>query len=85
MDFCAAYPDIKGLRSYVSVGDPKNDSTFPAMMADIEQRDKVYMSLLQLLFKWEFQGVQINWRLPDDIQPADRENFVTFLHELKIM
>lgn len=82
---CVALMNSKPISSFVSIGEPKNESTFPAMMADAQQRDKIYTSLLQLLFKLEFQGVQINWRLPADVQSADRENFVTFLHELRIM
>ncbi|KAH8416242.1 hypothetical protein KR222_011823, partial [Zaprionus bogoriensis] len=75
------------LKSFLSIGDWNGDaSVFASMMADIKQRDKFYTSLLHILYKCKFRGVQVYWK-PEDTaaQTVDRENFATFLHELNII
>ncbi|KAL7735678.1 hypothetical protein ACLKA6_002556 [Drosophila palustris] len=76
------------LKTVISIGGWKDESKLISkMLSDTRKRDQFYTSLINLLYKNGLQGVQINWKFPahHGSQPEDQKNFVTFLHELKII
>ncbi|XP_070851205.1 chitinase-3-like protein 1 [Drosophila suzukii] len=60
---------------------------FSRMVASPNKRDNFYTSLIAFLFKWGFDGVQIDWRYPTQRggQSEDRQNFVLLLEELGLI
>ncbi|XP_034479845.1 chitinase-like protein 3 [Drosophila innubila] len=76
------------LKTIISIGGWKDESKLISkMLSDSKKRDQFYSSLINLLYKTAMQGVQINWKFPAHLgsQPEDQKNFVTFLHELRII
>ncbi|KAH8300177.1 hypothetical protein KR044_011060 [Drosophila immigrans] len=76
------------MKAIISIGNWRDQSNLVAeMISDTRKRDQFFTSLISLLYKNTLQGVQINWQFPAHrhSHPSDRENFVTFLHELKIV
>jgi len=71
-----------------TVGGWQEESKHFSRMADSpNKRDNFYTSLIAFLFKWGFDGVQIDWRYPTQRggQSEDRQNFVLLLEELGLM
>ncbi|XP_039481095.1 endochitinase isoform X2 [Drosophila santomea] len=65
----------------------EDSSSFSRMIASPKKRDNFYTSMLNFMFKWGFDGVQIDWRYPTLLggQPEDRQNFVILLEELGLI
>ncbi|XP_060658764.1 probable chitinase 10 [Drosophila nasuta] len=86
----AKYKNLKNvqIKSIISIGNWRDQSSLISeMISDTRKRDQFYTSLIGVLYKTGVQGVQINWQFPAHrhMHSKDRENFVTFLHELKIV
>ncbi|KAH8372054.1 hypothetical protein KR093_009814, partial [Drosophila rubida] len=76
------------IKTIVSIGNWRDESELvSAMISDSRQRDNFFTSIITFLYKYAFQGVQINWQYPAHRyrQSGDREHFVDFLHELKLV
>ncbi|XP_033153044.1 chitinase-3-like protein 1 [Drosophila mauritiana] len=65
----------------------EDSSSFSRMVSSPKKRDNFYSSILEFMFKWGFDGVQIDWRYPTLLggHPEDRQNFVILLEELGLI
>ncbi|XP_002138949.1 chitinase-like protein 3 [Drosophila pseudoobscura] len=65
----------------------EESSDFSKMAADARKRDRFFTSLVEFMYEWRFDGVQIDWRYPTQRggKPEDRKNFILLLEELKII
>lgn len=65
----------------------EDSSSFSRMVASPKKRDNFFSSMLEFVFRWGFDGVQIDWRYPTLLggHPEDRQNFVILLEELGLM
>ncbi|XP_064543005.1 probable chitinase 10 isoform X2 [Drosophila montana] len=72
-----------GFQTIISIGGTKDDAKrFSKMAANMAKRDQFYKSLIKFLFKWNCNGILLDWEYPT---PEDRDNFVNLLKELKII
>ncbi|EDW85811.1 uncharacterized protein Dwil_GK22945 [Drosophila willistoni] len=60
---------------------------FSKMVGDVHRRDRFFTSIIEFMYQWSFDGIQIDWEFPTQrgVQPEDRRNFIMFLEELKII
>ncbi|EDW01308.1 GH21369, partial [Drosophila grimshawi] len=71
------------IKTILSIGGGKDQSNmFSKMAAEVKQRDKFYASLIKFLYKWEFNGIFIDWEYP---MRDDRNNFANLLKELRVI
>ncbi|GAB6031999.1 hypothetical protein CHUAL_010376 [Chamberlinius hualienensis] len=75
------------LKTMVSIGGWEEGSkTFTPMVSSIENRQKFVSSVIEFLNKYNFDGVEIDWRFPtlrEGGAVEDKDNFVHLLKDLK--
>ena len=75
------------LKTLLSVGGWIEGSlNFSTVAADPTKRATFLQSSLELLHKYNFNGLDINWEYPNErhgLKNNDRENFIIWLKELK--
>ncbi|EGD80827.1 oviductal secretory glycoprotein [Salpingoeca rosetta] len=83
-------PNIKTLLSvggYTFNADSRTQYRFSTMVASQQRRATFIASLIPFLRTHDFDGVDIDWEFPGYLQnggsPQDRDNFLTFLQELR--
>ncbi|XP_030385645.1 chitinase-3-like protein 1 [Scaptodrosophila lebanonensis] len=76
------------LKVFASVGGWTVDSKLMSnMAADMRKRDRFFSSVIEFLYSWHFDGLDLDWEFPTQRggRPEDRNNFVVLLEELKII
>ncbi|MFA8451214.1 MAG: glycosyl hydrolase family 18 protein, partial [Bacteroidales bacterium] len=75
-----------GVKILMSVGGWNHSPRFPAIAADNTKRAKMVSSIIELIKKYKFDGVDMDWEYPGDPAqgggPADKENFTKLITEL---
>ncbi|XP_017147081.1 chitinase-like protein 3 isoform X1 [Drosophila miranda] len=75
-------------RLLVSIGGWLEESSdFSKMAADSRKRERFIASVIDFIYEWRMDGIQIDWRYPTQRggKPEDRKNFILLLKELKTM
>ncbi|KAH8372868.1 hypothetical protein KR009_007001 [Drosophila setifemur] len=78
---------IKKVMFTVNVWEEEEPKRFSKMVSSSARRDKFYSSLIDFMYHWHFDGVQIDWRYPTQRseQSEVEKNILLFLEELGLI
>uniref|UniRef100_A0A8D8YK73 Acidic mammalian chitinase n=1 Tax=Cacopsylla melanoneura TaxID=428564 RepID=A0A8D8YK73_9HEMI len=85
LNLASKFPHLKVM---FAVGGWANSQYFSGMAASPDKRIRFIASVIKLIEKFGFDGVDIDWEYPvtggaNEGVPADKQNYVTFMKELR--
>ncbi|XP_050295310.1 chitinase-3-like protein 1 [Anthonomus grandis grandis] len=85
--FVALKNQNANLKTIISLGGWNEGSqTYSEVVADATKRSTLVKEVLAFIQKYNFDGFDFDWEYPakrDSVNPADKENFILMLQELK--